>query len=539
MIRISGLKIKIPHTKEELEKAILKKAKGMKPASYTIVRRSVDARKKPELYYVYTLDVAMPNEKKLLNMKGSVWTKVNEKAYHFPAKADQMSLLCEEERPVIIGAGPAGLFAGLVLARAGFRPVIYERGECVADRTRKVEHFFATGELDVSSNIQFGEGGAGTFSDGKLNTLVKDKMGRNHYVLQEFVKHGAPEEIIYSAKPHIGTDILKKVVENIRETILSLGGEVHFSTRLDKILLSQDRKSLRAIRLEKAGIVTERACSQLILAIGHSARDTFSMLYDTGIFMTPKAFAIGVRVEHPASMIDEAMYGVNPPEELGAANYKLTHQCANGRGVYTFCMCPGGYVVNSSSEQGHLCVNGMSNFARDSRNSNSAVIVTITPEDYGVDTGQGIHPLAGIEYQRRQEKAAWSTAGGKIPVQLFEDFCKHRKSESLGEIAPEMKGAWTLSNVRDILPDYIAASVEEGIMAFGQKIRGYDRPDTLISGVEARTSSPLRIERNKEGISSIAGLYPCGEGAGYAGGITSAAMDGVKMAEMLALHRKV
>lgn len=528
MLRINGLKLAIPHSKEALEEALLKKAKGMQILSYRIVRRSLDARKKPDLYYVYTIDVSFQNEKKLLRQKNTIWTKSPVVKYRFPLQ--NVESLPESRRPVIIGAGPAGLFAGLVLARAGMRPVIYERGECVADRSAKVESFFQGGQLDTESNVQFGEGGAGTFSDGKLNTLVKDKLGRNHFVLNEFVKHGAPEEIIYSAKPHIGTDILKSVVENIRQEIIELGGEVHFSSKLTGILISKDRSRLQGIQIMQKGILTERSCSQVILAIGHSARDTFTWLYDNGITMTPKAFAIGVRVEHPASMINELMYGPNAPKELGAANYKLTHQCKNGRGVYTFCMCPGGYVVNSSSEKGHLCVNGMSNYARDSRNSNSAVIVTISPEDFGH------HPLSGIAFQRMQEKAAFDTAQGKIPVQLFSDFKENRTSKQLGDILPEMKGGWVLSNVRQILPDYIGESVEEGLIAFGHKIKGYDREDTIISGVEARTSSPLRIERDETGNSSLKGLYPCGEGAGYAGGITSAAMDGIKVAEMLALQ---
>ncbi len=522
MIRISGLKIKIPHTSEELLAHIVKKAKGQKPNSYQIVRRSVDARKKPELYYVYTLDVSFPNEKKLLTLKNTPWIKKTESPYRFPGLLPSPQK--EEDRPVIIGAGPAGLFAGLVLARCGLRPKIFERGDEVQERMKKTELFFKTGQLDPESNVQFGEGGAGTFSDGKLNTLVKDKFGRNRFVLKEFVKHGAPEDILYEAKPHIGTDILTGVVASIREEIRSLGGEVEFGAKLAGII--KEKNHVSGILIEKKGVMTQAACKRVILAIGHSARDTFSMLLKEEICMESKAFAIGVRVEHPASMINEAMYGKGYPRELGAANYKLTHQCANGRGVYTFCMCPGGYVVNSSSEIGHLCVNGMSNRDRGGKNSNSAVIVTVTPKDF-----PGQDPLAGIRFQQTYEKLAYSAAFGKIPVQLFADFVRDIPSVSYGEFSSQTKGGCGFANVRSCLPREVGDSIEEGILAFGQKIKGYDREDALISGVETRTSSPVRIPRDETGSSSLKGLYPCGEGAGYAGGITSAAIDGIKVAE--------
>lgn len=524
MIRISGLKIKIPHTTQDLLTQIIKKAKGQVPVSFEIVRRSIDARKKPELYYVYTLDVSFSNEKKVLSIKNSPWLKPQKNHYHFPGNI--VSIIKEENRPVIIGAGPAGLFAGLVLARCGLKPKIIERGDAVSKRSEKVEHFFSTGELDRDSNVQFGEGGAGTFSDGKLNTLVKDKSGRNHFVLEEFVKHGAPEDILYEAKPHIGTDILKNVVASIRDEIISLGGEVLFGTKFVGILKNQQGSHVTGIRMESKGILTEYACRHVILAIGHSARDTFFLLHQEGITMEPKSFAIGVRVEHPASMINDCMYGEGYPDCLGAANYKLTHQCANGRGIYTFCMCPGGYVINSSSEENHLCVNGMSNRAREGKNSNSAVIVTVTPDDF-----PGTDPLAGIAFQRKYESLAYRAARGKIPVQLFGDYVRRVPSLAYGDVRSQTKGDCALSDVRSCLPKEVGDSIEEGIRAFGRKIKGYDREDALISGVETRTSSPVRIIRNESGNSSLCGLYPCGEGAGYAGGITSAAIDGIKTAE--------
>ena len=425
MIRISQLKLPVDHTEKALAAEIARRAYGQQPVEWKIVRRSIDARKKPELFYTYTIDAVFAGEKKVLQHRNSKWGRVKEERYRFPVHADDVGggqRLPEEERPVIIGAGPAGLFAALVLARNGFSPVVYERGDAVELRTKKVEHFFKEGVLDTESNVQFGEGGAGTFSDGKLNTVVKDKSGKNRFVLEEFVKHGAPEEILYEAKPHIGTDILKRVVASIREEILSLGGEIHFGTKLVELLTEEKdgERMLTGIRLETAapesgnnaaGVkvnpadrdgkrhIIEKSCRTVILAVGHSARDTFYMLYDKGLFMRPKSFAIGVRVEHPAAMINESQYGEKYAGILPAASYKLTHQCKNGRGVYSFCMCPGGYVVNSSSEEGLLCVNGMSDYKRDSANSNSAIITTVTPEDFALSengttrAGDPVHPL--------------------------------------------------------------------------------------------------------------------------------------------------
>ena len=556
MIRISQLKLKVGHTKEQLFEEIIHQAHGKRPVSWQIVRKSVDARKKPQLFYVYTIDAEFENEKKLLSAKKSKWTKPSVSNYIFPysnSKEAGMSFKEEklEERPVIVGMGPAGLFAALVLARAGFAPVVFERGDCVETRSEVVEHFFETGELDEESNVQFGEGGAGTFSDGKLNTLVKDKFGRNHFVLKEFVKHGAPEDILYEAKPHIGTDILKDVVASIRKEIESLGGEVHFRTKVCDILCediagikedeagevheqeitaSRQSSPIKGLLIEKDGVRTKYPCRNVIFAIGHSARDTFYMLHERELSMNPKAFAIGVRVEHLAHLINESQYGEGYPEEVPTASYKLTHQCkGTGRGIYSFCMCPGGYVVNSSSEKGRLCVNGMSYHDRAGHNSNTALITTVTPDDFPSDS-----PLAGLEFQRKYEELAYKIGNGKIPVQLFGDFMKKQVSTKIGTVIPSIKGDWQFANLHECLPDYVCESLLEGMKAFGRKIKGYDAEDAVFSGVETRTSSPLRMERNKKFESNIKGFFPCGEGAGYAGGITSAAMDGIKTAEAIA-----
>lgn len=520
MIRISQLKLPAGHTEKELLQAIKKNLKGQEIVSYKIRKQSLDARKKENLFYQYVIDVAVKGkeEKVLKSLRNKKLSIVKEQFYQFPWKADKKP----EKPPVIIGTGPAGLFCGLMLAKAGFCPILIERGEMAEKRKETVEAFWNTGKLSPSSNVQFGEGGAGTFSDGKLNTLVKDKFLRNKKVLEEFVAHGAPEEILWLSKPHIGTDLLIEVVRKIREEIISLGGQVLFENQMTDLKIEDGQ--IQSIMLQSK---EEIPVDMLVLAIGHSARDTFSLLYDKGIQMEKKSFAIGVRMEHKREAINTAQYGPDWKKlKLPTASYKLTYEASNGRGVYSFCMCPGGFVVNASSEEGRLAINGMSNHDRMANNSNTALVVTVTPEDYG-----GEHPLSGVEFQRKLEEAAYHLCDGKIPVQLYKDFKENRISEDFGEIQPSMKGAYGFGNLHECLPSYIAEALGEAIEAFGHKIDGYNHPDSLLSAVESRTSSPVRIPRDEGFESNIKGIFPCGEGAGYAGGITSAAMDGIKVAE--------
>ena len=533
MIRINQMKLNIEHTSDDFEHKILKTLciKKEELQGFQIRKQSIDARKKPVLYYVYSVDVQVRDETKVKKTvkNNQIQFQVKPDSYHFEVKGTEELT----HRPVIIGTGPAGLFCGYMLAAHGYQPILLERGADVDQRTKDVEAFWENGQLNLSSNVQFGEGGAGTFSDGKLNTLVKDKFGRNHEVLRIFAEHGAPESITYESKPHIGTDVLSAVVKEMRKYICAHGGEVRFHSQVTDIQTHSDngQKILRKLKIydsQKKEIYlldTDLA----VFAIGHSARDTFSMLYQHGLPMQPKAFAVGVRIEHPQEMINQDQYGKNYPSFLPAAPYKLTANLDNGRGVYTFCMCPGGYVVNASSEEHRLAVNGMSYSRRDSQNANTAVIVTVSPDDFGSD-----HPLAGVEFQRKLEEAAYLEGNGKVPVQLFGDFCENRPSVQLGTVTPHIKGMYQLANVRNIFPEFIAESLTEGIQIFDHKLPGYARCDAFISGVESRTSSPVRLIRDQSLQSEIRGIYPCGEGAGYAGGITSAAMDGIKAAEMIA-----
>ena len=536
MIRINQVKLPVEHTSDALHKKVQELLKYKGPMDVEIVKRSLDARKKPQLFYVYVVDVSVPEkeESKLLRRcHNNRIQKIEPVKYEFPVKQYEGKV-----RPVIVGMGPAGLFCGYVLAKAGFRPILLERGKCVEDRSRDVEAFWETGHLNTESNVQFGEGGAGTFSDGKLNTLIKDKYGRNKEVLRIFVKHGAPEEILYDYKPHIGTDILKKIVRSMREEIIALGGEVRFETRVTDLLIAGDRIKGLVLNGEE-----ELPAEHVVLALGHSARDTFSMLHKQKVAMKAKPFVIGIRVEHPQELINLSQYGKKEAGALGNAIYKLTAETSEKRGVYTFCMCPGGYVVNASSEERRLAVNGMSYSGRNSANANSAVIITIIPEDYG----DSKDPLSGVAFQRKLEEKAYQIGNGKVPVERYGSFkrailrTKAQEAPDGSEIigmekfTPCIKGQWTEASVHEILPDALNRAFVEGMEAFGRKIRGFNGDEVFVEGIESRTSSPVRILRNESAQSiSAEGLYPCGEGAGYAGGITSAAMDGIFVAEQLA-----
>ena len=516
MIRIRQIKMNLD-SKQDLKSKVSKllhinenEIKNLK-----INKKSLDARKKDNLFYVYEVDIDVENEKKLLRKYKStdIFETPNEE-YLFPPKK-------EIDQPIIIGCGPAGLFCAYILSEQGYNPIIYERGEKVEDRVKTIEEFWNTNKLNVNSNIQFGEGGAGTFSDGKLNTLTKDKFNRQKKVFEIFVENGAPEEIMYINNPHIGTDILRTVIINMRNKIISNGGQINYNSKLEDIII--ENNEVKSIIVNGNTI----PCKNLILAIGHSARDTFEMLSTKDLDMSAKPFAVGVRIEHPQKLIDIHQYGEKYYKQLPPASYKLTYQTKQNRGVYSFCMCPGGYVVNASSEEGLLAVNGMSNHARDTENANSALVVTISPEDFGNN------PLDGIKFQRDLERKAYIEGNKLIPVQLYKDYKSNEKSTSINSINVITKGSYSLGNLNNIFPEFINESLKEAIEYFNTKIEGYSNPDAILLGVESRTSSPVRIPRDENGLSKIKGLYPCGEGCGYAGGITTAAIDGLKTAENL------
>lgn len=523
MIRIQQVKMPLKHTIED----IYRKCAKMLHLNETdilelrIAKKSIDARKKNEIKYVYAVDVKLKQseEKILKKAKGIQASPISDTGYQFP-KAGNEPL---KFRPVIAGFGPAGIFAAYMLALHGYQPIVFERGKCVEERTKDVLHFWESGVLDPKSNVQFGEGGAGAFSDGKLNTLVKDVKGRNHKVLEIFTKAGAPSEILYDNKPHIGTDILTEVVTNLRKEILRLGGEIHFSSEITDLFIKDGN-------IEKIEINHEKwlKTNTLILAIGHSARDTFSMLKEKKLTMEAKAFAVGFRVEHPQAMINELQYKAADMTYLPVAPYKVTAKTSVGRGVYSFCMCPGGFVVNASSEENRLAVNGMSYYKRDSKNANSAIIVSVTPNDFESDDA-----LSGVAFQRKLEEKAYTLGNGAIPQQLFIDYKENRASKAYGDFESCVKGKTTFTNLRGLLNDSMEQAFLEGMESFGRKMPGFDRTDAILSGIESRTSSPVRITRDEVFESNIKGIYPCGEGAGYAGGIMSAAMDGMKVAEAI------
>ena len=522
MITIRQIKVEV--TKSSNLEIIKKIAKKIKVdfndiSNLVIEKQSLDARDKNEIFYVYECSFKVKNESDVLrrNKGNKDLFKMIDKSYHF----DKIGTIKLNKRPVVVGCGPAGLFSALLLAEKGYKPLIIERGEQVDKRIEDVNSFWENGKLNKNSNVQFGEGGAGTFSDGKLNTLVKDENNRGRKVFNVFVECGAPREILYSYKPHIGTNKLVNVIKSLREKIISLGGEFRFNTCLTNINVEDNK--LKSIEVNKRETIDTEV---LVLAIGHSARDTFKMLYDLGIKMESKPFAVGLRVEHKQDMINLSQYGEKYKDILDPATYKLTYKASNNRGVYSFCMCPGGYVVNSSSEEGCLVVNGMSNYERESKNSNSAIVVTVNKEDFGESV------LDGVKFQRNLENLAYNSCNGKIPVQTLDGF-NNNKIEELKDVKPLVKGRYELADLNKILPKEICDSIKEAFPYFGKKIKGFDKGDTILFGVESRTSSPIRIVRDENFISSIEGIYPCGEGCGYAGGITSSAIDGIKVSEKI------
>ena len=532
-MRLTELKLPLDHTEAELRAAILRRLgiAADELLGYSIFRRSHDARKPAAIVFIYTLDVELRHEEAVrARLKDDRQiAPTPDTTYRFVAQAAPGT---PAPRPVVIGTGPCGLFAGLILAQAGFRPIILERGKSVRERTRDTWGLWRKGQLDPESNVQFGEGGAGTFSDGKLYSQIKDPAYRGRKVLTEFVKAGAPAEILYVSKPHIGTFRLVTVVENMRAEIESLGGEIRFQSRVEDIDIAQGQ--VRGLRLAGGEYL---AAGHIVLAVGHSARDTFEMLHRRGVHIEAKAFSIGVRIEHPQSLIDHARFGRNAGNPLlGAADYKLVHHCGNGRSAYSFCMCPGGTVVAATSEAGRVVTNGMSQYSRNERNANSAIVVGVTPADY---PDGAVDALAGIAFQRHWEGLAFEAGGSNYsaPVQLVGDFLAGRPSTAFGAVLPSYTPGVHLTDLTQCLPDYVVAALRESLPAFAREIAGFAMNDALLTGVETRTSSPLRITRNEEFQSlNTRGLYPAGEGAGYAGGILSAAVDGIRVAEAVALR---
>jgi len=563
MIRLTNIKLALDHQEHELKQAILTKLsiKDVELINFTLFKRGYDARKKNKILLIYTLDVETSlNETLLEKFKDDTQIKATpDMAYKFVSQAPKNL----KNRPVVIGMGPCGLFVGLVLAQMGFNPIVLERGQEVRQRTKDTFGFWRKKILNTESNVQFGEGGAGTFSDGKLYSQVKDRKHYSRKVLHEFVAAGAPEEILYVSKPHIGTFKLVTMVEQMRAKIFELGGEVRFNQRVDKIHFTDvngdidgdisddgNESTIQGVEGYQNQKVTGLTLANgdhietnhIALAIGHSARDTFSMLFDEGVYMQAKPFSVGFRIEHEQSVIDEARFGDNAGNEiLGAADYKLVHHCSNGRSVYSFCMCPGGTVVAAASEEGRLVTNGMSQYSRHERNANSAIVVGIEPSDFVTSefASDRDYVLAGMEFQRKLEEKAFKLGGENYdaPVQLVGDFIAGRKSGDHGSVTPSYKPGVTYCDLSETLPDYAVAAIREALPAFDKKINGFSMAEATLTAVETRTSSPIQITRDRETLQSLntQGLYPAGEGAGYAGGILSAGIDGIKIAEAMAL----
>lgn len=544
MLRINQVKLAVSKAVEHEEAALESKLRSIlhirqnESIMFEILKKSIDAREKPQLYFVYSVAVSLSSvlEAQIMKKNKNANIQKYEKQEYQLRNPGNIQL---KHAPIVVGAGPAGLFCAYLLAQKGYCPIILERGENVDKRVKTVDKFWRDNSLSKESNVQFGEGGAGTFSDGKLNTLVKDPEGRNQYVLNTFVKFGADKKCAFVAKPHVGTDVLRNVVRAMRNEIIDLGGQFLFNCKMTDLVI--EKNTVKSIVVDNYGeekpIINGVAlqagrnvlnAEQVVLAIGHSARDTFERLYELGIPMEQKEFAVGLRMEHKQDWINECQYGRKSVEGLGAADYKVTNKASNGRNVYSFCMCPGGYVVNASSEEGRLAVNGMSYADRASSNANAAIIVSVKKEDFDSE-----HPLEGMYFQRRLEEKAYELGRGSIPIQRYGDFKEGHVTNAFGEVTPCTRGMTGFADLRELLPEEYNEAMIESIEKFGYTMKGFSNEDALLLGVESRTSSPLRILRDESGQSNVKGLYPCGEGAGYAGGITSAAMDGMKIAEKI------